>query len=357
MAFTVYFHILGKIQIADFWSRVFRHMTWLMEKIDFGLWARDPAVARRTIEGIFLWDFILLTLFLARHKRLGVESIFCRQMRHSHRRINWLRGVFGTTTGDSLRWTLPEPPSWGGLGALLWRKSQEILRYHRVVFSLYFIVILAFSAVVIFLMHLDAGQSDGGFRPWHLLFCAEVFTLLAILFARFADFRSDGDKIEMLFALPVSSIKLIVAELIPAILCFSLLLAALEAVGWILYAHYRPWAEASPYVAWGFLRIPISIFVFMCVTNIIALLFPLPRATSGRVVLNLLAQYGAELFGLGLLARGLYCAHKWAFHIGHAERPLLFSTVSLLAVLIAAVPLWGLLVLALNRFDCAKTGL
>ena len=219
-------------------------------------------------------------------------------MQYSRRRLNWLRGILGVAS-DGPSWALPELPAWNGLGPLLWRKSQELVRCRKIALCLAVLVSVGFTGICIFLARIDAGMPDTGFRPWHVIFLAQIFTLLAILFSRFADFRSDGDKMEVLLALPVSALKLIAAEIIPSVICFSILLVGLECIGWRVYLHYRPWGEMAPYVLWAFLLVPLTVSVFALTTNIIALLFPLPGAASGRVVLNLLTQYGAEILGSG----------------------------------------------------------
>lgn len=359
MGTSMYFRVLGNLRLSIFSATIFAGLTAPLAAVDLQLWHNNPLVSGRIVRQLFLADGLLMALVAWRAPHLRIESLLYknqRQRRWRARRSGWWREVF-RGAGPARVAPVSVPEFRGGLGPLLWRKGKECARHLPAMTLLTVLVGLGFSAIVLFFLKVNSyDPSTPLFLPWHLLFCAECFTLLALLFSRFADFRADGDKMETLLTLPVSAPKLLLGELLPGLAYLTALLTVLFTVGSLLYARTGVSVGLVTFFVGALVSLPIRALLFLMAASLIALVFPVPRVVASTGAVALVTQFFAELFGLGLLGRLLFSLESWA-HAVTADRVPDYSGFFLLTALplLAGVTLGGwALIQSLRRFNPAK---
>jgi hypothetical protein len=209
--------------------------------------------------------------------------------------------------GGKVRFRLPDFPYWGGIGPIMWRQMTVAMRGLRRLTILLVIFGIWMAAVMFPVLP--------GFEKWtQVLLFVEVFTMfLTIMLASLVtfDFRGDLDRMAVLKALPISSWRLTIGQVLTPTLLVScvqwLVLGAVLMVGLVSMEAVE--LEEKRLLALSALVVGLFVFPFnfllFGLENLLFLLFPARVMASqpgdfqaiGRNVLFVLAK----LFGLALV--------------------------------------------------------
>jgi hypothetical protein len=245
------------------------------------------------------------------------------------------------------RFSLPDLPRLGGLGAVAWRQMVTATRGLKGLFV--FLLILGLTMVwPMFFTGRNAAES--GDMPHiyaAMLLGLSVFTLPMMLTF---DFRGDVDRMDVLKSLPLPAWRLSVGQLVTPTLMISLvqlgILAILQAV----------WGGMSVYlIAAAAFALPVN-FLLVAIENLMFLLFPTRMAAAtpadfqlmGRYMLLFMAKFcflGLTV-GMAILAGAVaYVLTDSYFVAGAVCWPIVFGVGAALVPLIAT---------AFQRFDVAR---
>jgi hypothetical protein len=249
------------------------------------------------------------------------------------------------------RLSLPLPPRWGGVGPIAWRQGTTALRdFGR---ALLLIVIYSFALLPVAIASLNQRGNAGGRAPFEFLYIMEIMILAMGLFlpALFPfDFRGDTERIDLLKSLPLSSIRLVLGEILVPILMLTCLQWTLLA----LIAAIRGNASSTYFlIAFGALPINTALVI---VENLIFLLFPYrlqaqtpgDMQTIGRSILNMLAK----MLVLGIMAAIAGALGALAFFLSRnldLALILAWTVAGLLALALLPVLAW-----AFRAFDVSR---
>ena len=252
----------------------------------------------------------------------------------------------GQTGGRS--WTLLSPPMlphWGGAGPLAWRQIVAFAGSP----SFLFFPILATAAV----LAPDLAFEDREVGRIVTVVALVIFSIGSALIlpgaVRF-DFRSDVQRIALLRRLPVTPVRLALAQLAVPVAVASLL-------GWLLCGLW--WLkvpDSTEPAAWAFFLFPTYAALMIAFENFLVLLAPAAFARGGRqaqaIGQRVLLRTG-QLIVLGVV--GAICAAVGAAVHTITEgawRPTLGASAAILAL--AAAAMVPAVAWAYRRFDVAE---
>jgi hypothetical protein len=251
-------------------------------------------------------------------------------------------GVLAGRVGiGTKRWSLPEPPAWGGLGPLAWRQSLGVLRNLRG-------VIVFLAMFILFGMGPALMKTRGGEWSRIVLFFIPMMTLFMLPRLTF-DFRGDIDRMDVLKTLPLPAWKLALGQLLIPVVIVSIV--QLLVIG-VMLAGGSP-----PVVAWLALMILPFNFVATAIENLVFLWFPVRAVPTMAVDVQFMGRQWV-FFAMKMLmllaaggVAGIVAAAVW-FALGRSLALTLASAWIVLAM--AGVLMIPLVANAFVKFDVTR---
>ncbi len=181
--------------------------------------------------GALAVDLLLLGLVL----RLDIDytESSLETSRKIFQRVQQLRkGGRLVQSGQKLRWNLPMPSRWGGVGVVAWRQAQEMVRETPGAVYLLF----AFTAGALLPLAIFSEGEDFQATQIATSISGIVIILPFILSNWFRfDFRGDLERMELLLGLPIPPALVAFGQiLVPALILTALQLAGFGFVLWAL---------------------------------------------------------------------------------------------------------------------------
>lgn len=228
-------------------------------------------LAKRLWPDIALWTAVTLAINAALILIvLRLDKAYLDAALHSSQRFAAMvervqRGGLLAIWGVPLRWRLPAPPRWGGVGPILWRQTTHAMRSLPTLLSMGAVVLFVLVAPQVFLQKIDTPL----FEAMSVALMAAVFqlTLIFTMMLRF-DFRGDLDQIDWLKTLPVSSLAVAVGQLIVPTLIATIVQASLL-IG-LSFCFER---ATQLLLVTSLFTLPVNLLLF-ALENLLFLLFP-----------------------------------------------------------------------------------
>jgi hypothetical protein len=272
-----------------------------------------------------------------------------------HARIERMRAgapvsILSQTTAKP-RATLPDLPSWGGIGPLMWRHMQGVLRRRSLLFVFILLPVGEFFLGMHLVQQMHGAAAESGVRVLPLVGLL-LFQPLILPAIYAHDFRRDFERMEVLKTLPISSANLILGQVMTPVVCTAIMQSlGAFALG---MAGADNLAAVLVLSAMVLLGIPLSLLVVL-LDNMVFLLSPSrPIPTPGsqfsgfKILLN-----GGKVFVL-YLACGIAGGVGAAVFFLLGRQLWLAAMVAALVVAGFAAALVPLAALLFRRFDVAR---
>ena len=334
---AILLRLAGHVELSDNAALFFRKLT-----LPFDVFFRYFASANleKVKIGILVLlatNLLLLVVFLTRSKYLEIESIFYKNLLQHRTSFNRLRGRLIRPSRMPLG-NLPTLPHWQGMGPLLWSKAHEYIRGYRNLAVLFGLLALGFISIVIFFMKSRASLvADTSYLAWNILFTAQSMALLASLFSGFADFRSDGDRIETLKALPIRPWRVVAAYLVWPTFILGGFLMGLLLAGFSIVHHYFPLYPVEKGLLVSLLLAGPTAFAILGVGNLCFLLFPVQSELKGKLIGKAIVQFSTQvLFNVAIAFALGWLQNEAMFQADKLTRPFLGFGVGMFLVLTSA---------------------
>jgi uncharacterized membrane protein (DUF485 family) len=249
-----------------------------------------------------------------------------------------------SATAGRPRFSLPMPPTWGGVGPVLWRQVLTAVRSLKGITLLFLLVGLMACWPIILSTRGVANEVTGG----SLL---GILVMLSILLTNVTafDFRGDLDRMDLLKALPIAPWRVVLGQLAAPVILASLVQAALLV---LLYLFIGGLGEAPLVMA--LFTPPFNVITYG-LDNLLFLVYPTRLVAAPGDLRTALRQmilmFGKMLLlGIGAgVAAGLSALVFWLTDSWPIALVVAWFTLAALAV-----PLIPLMALAFRHFDVSS---
>jgi hypothetical protein len=249
---------------------------------------------------------------------------------------------------------LPDIPTLGGTGPILWRRCQEASRQLPYLLALALLGI-GYSALP---LHLILGKiaaaGKGSFDLGNIVFMSQgIAMMVAFIIASF-DFNADIRKLEWLKSLPMKPGRVVIGQIALSSLYLFAFMALTLLVDFAIYVHYFPKTPIlNAALIWITLSIPLAV-LYMAAANALFLLAPNRGSEQSQMIKQFQVFCGFAV--LTVFMFGFYFENDaCALLANHLNGGVAAFTIFLgLIFLVQAVLALQFLVWTYERFDVSS---
>jgi hypothetical protein len=297
---------------------------------------------------------LLLVVFVLDAHYLEASASAAERAYARLQRVRSGGAVTAVVAGGWLRFSLPPPPRWGGVGPLAWRQLTTAVRSLRPVLIFLAIFLLLVGGSRLALDAIEPGDVRAG--GWFIGSTVLGMTVAMLTPLLTFDFRGDIDRMDVLKALPLPAWRVALGQLLAPTLLLSavqLLVVGMVQVFWggveALLAGVALFALPFNFLSFG-------------LENLMFLWFPArPAPTApgdfhmmGRQTLMMVAKFAALLVVIGpaaVVAVTVGAVSAWLFDTDPVPPALAAGCLVMTALAAGVVPL---VAQAFRRFDVSR---